>query len=349
VGRHSERPSRRELRRARHRNRPVHPDHLRLGVVHLARVPARGISLAAEVELVRAAIPYADEIELVSTGTATISVLARQAGGHQRRHLLPKRNPEHPETWEVLTTRAGGADLLRARDAGVLTLEAFDWPRSSFRTAESADPTAVAWNLVLQPARRLVGDTGARLLIDDRTGDIARLLVEPNEEDPDGITLKRAGDAALHGGLVARLPAFPQAPVDELLDLREDLRGPLDRYRAHVSRLACQLALPSVHPASAGEIEDLWLHTVAPALSELREGFAEHGLVREIARTIGADLKTVLSAGAGAAIFLGMDRLASVDRWVSQGTGPIEATRTPAYRDHGRHDLFYLYEPDPRS
>jgi hypothetical protein len=101
-------------------------------------------------------------------------------------------------------------------------------------------------------------------------------------------------------------------------------------------------------------VDDLWRNDVAPAMVELQEGFAQHGLVREIARTLGKDLKTVIGAATGAGIAIGLDKLAAVNEWIAVSAGVAApaaqamATAATAARDERRklerHELFFLYE-----
>lgn len=69
------------------------------------------------------------------------------------------------------------------------------------------------------------------------------------------------------------------------------------------------------YSAAREEVLDLlWRERVAPALLEIGEQLAEHGLIREIARSLGTDVRSVISGmplraslaiGAGSALQLG--------------------------------------------
>jgi hypothetical protein len=196
------------------------------------------------------------------------------------------------------------------------------------------------------------------MLFDDAMGAFARHLIDEGQVEPSSLTLRHSGEAAVGTGLIARLPAFPQAPIDELLHLRGDLEGPLTRYRAKVSQLASTLATLSLDPEYAAEVDDLWRNDVAPALLELQEGFAEHGLVREIARAAGKDLKTFISALTGAGIAIGLDKLTAVNEWIAVSAGvaapaaQLMAAAAMSARDERRklerHELFFLYDANRR-
>jgi hypothetical protein len=168
--------------------------------------------------------------------------------------------------------------------------------------------------------------------------------------------LKHAGEVAVGSGLVARLPAFPDAPVDELLDLRSDLAGPLTRYRRAASSMATRLTARPFDREAAAEMDDLWNTEVAPALADIEEGLEQHGLVREVGRALGQDVKSLL--GGGAAIYVGFDQLTSLDSWISATAAAaapgltalvsgIQSSLT-AKRDLRGRDLFYLYEVNRR-
>ncbi|MEV0877860.1 hypothetical protein AB0I85_08500 [Micromonospora echinofusca] len=204
--------------------------------------------------------------------------------------------------------------------------------------------------------RWLLEDSKKRLLFDDVAGGIANSLVNQGEMQAGPLTLKHAGEAAVGSGLIARLPAFPQAPLDELLDLRSDLYAPLARYRAAVSGMATKLTVRGFDPDIAAEIDDLWITDVSPALADIEEGLAEHGLVREIGRSVGQDVKTLVPQGA--ALYVGFESLTTLNNWVS-ATAALAAPTAQAIisgtrnalagkQNVRRKDMYYLYAIDNR-
>lgn len=162
-------------------------------------------------------------------------------------------------------------------------------------------------------------------------------------------------------GLISRLPAFTAAPIDELLDLRGALTEPLSRYKRAVSRMSEKLAYRAFDEESAVEIDDLWRNEVDPALHDLREGLGDHGLVREVAKQMGLDLKTYVGALIGPGLWVGLDTYTSIQGVISAAVGiaPIvAATGQAAVAAHNargekraaveKHELFYLYEVERR-
>ena len=67
--------------------------------------------------------------------------------------------------------------------------------------------------------------------------------------------------------------------MDEILELRRDLQGPLIRYRSAVAGMRSQ-ELDPYSPSRNEVIEFIWRQQVAPALLEIEEDLREHGLIR---------------------------------------------------------------------
>ena len=143
--------------------------------------------------------------------------------------------------------------------------------------------------------RGLLVDKRTRLVLDDQVGGLAASLIREGHVDPHRLTLRHAAEAAVGSGLVARLPAFPRAPLGEILDLRSDLAGPLGRYRAAAVRLSAKVATAEFDNELPAELDDLWTTEVQPALDEMDEDLHRHGLVREIARAARQDVHKLLT------------------------------------------------------
>ena len=385
---------------------------MKLAIVTYPEPARNGLSLRRDVELVRASILYADEVELVSLGAAIVAGFMQLAAGGESslfqllmelddetirsiggdgfpdgwREILPaalltmRLDPallrvlpggggidprffEKRRGWqrgieeatrnldqmaEEMLIQSGGSDLVPAFEAGILKL-------SSSGLTDNGDSDAIAAGYV-EIIKQLLQDPSKRLLFDDRVGGIVRSLVDEGHVEPSRLALRHAGEAAVGSGLVARLPAFPEAPLDELLDLRRDMSTPLTRYRRAVAGLADRLTFHAFDVESPAEIDDLWITDVAPTLLEIKEGLAEHGLVRELQKTIGADMKTFLSEGA--AVYIGLGSFTSVNDWIASTVaiaGPaMEAAakaataRRSARADLRGRELFYLYELNRR-
>lgn len=388
-------------KRERLRRRHAGGTPLKVAIVTAPSSDGSGVSLARDVELVKASALYADEIELVSVGAVMIAGAAQLVDGGEQallalaslddetmRHLGGGKNMpadwrnvltllsrpgamRHPEaaelrralsaamaetradfsgTVEQMLAESGAEELLPAIASGLVTLSA-----SGFSGDSAADTDSVMDNW-LALLRGLLVDKRTRLVLDDQVGSLAASLIREGHVNPHRVTLQHAGEAAVGSGMVARLPAFPDAPLNELLDLRSDLSGPLGRYRAAVVRLSSKITAGPFDADLPVELDDLWTAEVQPALHEMDEDLHRHGLVREIARSARQDVHKLLTEGAG--LYMGLSRLTSMNDWLSATTGLAGVAVTAGalgydratdarHEAHGR-DLYFLYQVDRR-
>ncbi len=247
---------------------------------------------------------------------------------------------------------AGAHELAPALEAGLLTLT----PVATLGGSVSDIVDVFAKNL-----SELLTNSNRHLLLDDQIAGIANALVREGLVSPSPLALANAGEAAVAHGLIARLPAFDTAPTDEILDLRRDLDLPLKRYRRAVAEMSARLRSGPLDGDIAAEIDHLYLHEVEPALAEIREGMADHGLVREIARTLALDIKPLITGAVGSVIALSGVSLANLGTLVAAtaGSAPLGLAATAAAaqavieKQKGEaasrsHELFYLFEVDRR-
>jgi hypothetical protein len=181
---------------------------------------------------------------------------------------------------EEMFEESGLGEILPAFQAGIVELS-----RSGLTDDGDTDRGVENW---VELVKERLRDPTKRLLLDEAVADLVESMINEGHVELPRLTAHHAGEASIGTGLVSRLPAFPQAPTDELLDLRNDLREPLVRYRAEVARMARDASNPMASGLTKrADIDQLWLERVEPALADLREGFAGHSLIREIARTVG--------------------------------------------------------------
>lgn len=386
-------------KRARLAERRAAVTPMRLAIVTAPSSSSDGVSLARDVELVKASVLYADEIELVSIGAVMLAGMAEWAGSDnaamtlisslddqtlgmlsggsmpdnwretlallshpavagmpevapilaQWREMTQQSQAEIARVAEEQLVASGAEELLPAISTGLVTLS-----HAGFSDGQGdTDALMENWLLLL---KRLLVDPKTRLVLDDEVGSLAGAMIREGHVDPSRLALRHAGEAAVGSGLIARLPAFPQAPLDEILDLRDDLARPLIRYRAAVVRLSDRLTAGPFEPDLADEIHDLWAADVQPALADIDDGLHEHGLVKEIARAARDDVKELV--GGGAALYVGFAGLASMNDWIAATAGVAAAAVGAAAKGHAGHareqqalkrqDLFYLYELNRR-
>jgi hypothetical protein len=200
----------------------------------------------------------------------------------------------------------GAEDLFVAIEAGAV---------------EVADLSSGATTSIVEAVRRSNASRNDAYLDDMVTGFLARvvqILEDPKVfplldaqssglvrglEESAGVSLppkmSRGAEVTAATGFMNFLPYFPDLPMDEALDLRKELAKPLGSFRAAVARLSRQFDARPVDEHFDIEVEDAWREQVAPALTEIRESLAEHGLLREARSVVEGDAKTLLGEAGG--------------------------------------------------
>jgi hypothetical protein len=114
----------------------------------------------------------------------------------------------------------------------------------------------------------------------------------------DGSAAARSSEVDAATRFMAFLPYFPEMPFDEVLDLKRDLAPPLARFRGEMVRLAQGFGRP-LDATFVTDVEDAWRQSVAPALADIREALADHGLLRDVASVARGDVTRLISEAGG--------------------------------------------------
>lgn len=260
----------------------------------------------------------------------------------------------HSSAANTLET-SGYREIERARDSGILTVRYLD---------EHLDDSSLLLKQFVKRMRWLLGPRNKHIhvVLDDQSAAIARAMASEGLVDLHGTAEGRMRRALTGIGLVDRLPAFPDTPIDELLDMRADLSESLSRYRSGVNTLSAELRLSPMHRDAQDEVTDLYVHTVVPQLDALREHLADHPIVIETAKRLATDVKSVIIGVGTPSVSLGIGEVAQLSP-VMQGVlagGAVGALagqqvlntwmddRT-AKRQARRSEFFYLLEIDQRT
>lgn len=210
--------------------------------------------------------------------------------------MVAEQSQQTRKDVEAVFESMGASELVTAMRSKVVTVADLGvTPSSTLRLADLGDSETdeQIWNWVDALTTRLT-DKRTRLLFDRDAGELVQTMYEAGSipKSPQGMRL--AAQAALGVGFAERLPSFPMAKMDELIDMRSDLELPLARYRGAVVRFSKDIE-PMVGEGLAFEVQLRWEETVKPVLLGLEDEMADHGLVRELARSL--DVKDVRNFG----------------------------------------------------
>ena len=202
----------------------------------------------------------------------------------------------------------------------------------------------------------LLGRRDQRLLLDETVSGVVRELREAGADPIARQTQRLAAETFVGTGLLARLPAFPGVPVDELLTMREDLSAPLGRYRIAAQRLAVKVQGPVFSPDWDEEVQNLWATDVLPVIAEIEDLMTDYGLIKELGRSLNSESRLLVINGS--ALITAVATVGSIQAAVAAASAVIgsgvyagltgSTSARSRRKEARRNDLYYLIEVNRR-
>lgn len=177
-------------------------------------------------------------------------------------------------------------ELALAMEAGLLTIDPLPDIDVRHIGDESDDDIAARYFTRVQ---HTLTSQNTYPLFDTTTNNLVNLGVEEGIFSPSPSARRRGRDASLAAGLFDRLPNFDHANMSEILDIRQELRDPLHRFRQGVRQLTKDIDIAPEDPQFGHEIDEAWATTVAPALAEIEATIEENSSLREKVRRMTSD------------------------------------------------------------
>jgi hypothetical protein len=345
----------------------VDPSKLTVAIVALGNAVTAGkVELRSELSLARSSILYADEILMFSpwADLAKESIALRETLHGPEIWGTLAANPElrdrlagSPETARILGEIASIASTNETeRDYEVTELKSAE-VRGQLRHVSlmrkgHEDEEGTFLSRLLDEMIPLLEEPSVHAVFDVRAAAVFRNLSKSDARLAAATLGQRNREAELGAGLIARLPAFPDAPIDALLDLKSDLAGPLLRYRSAIHKLEAGLTQELASPEIDAEIQTEWRGTVAPALQDIEDELTDHGFVRELARASSTSARDLVISGASLSIALAtvgqiaasISAAAGAAGMATQATARALVDRASNRRSLGKSDFYYLYE-----
>lgn len=293
-----------------------------------------------------------DQWDIVETQSGEIVPRDVQNAGPDFRDQLTGSLGDLRTITDGLLHSSGVDELVPAIEAGLVSLSPAGTDKGDTNDMVQA---------YVEILRQHLMDPRVHLMFDEQAASLVGSLIDEEVVRPSRLALVNAGEAAIGSGMIARLPAFPNTPLDELLDLRSDLDDPLARYRRAISQMAVHLRVRAFDAELPAELDDIWRKEVDPALRDVREGLTQHGLVREVARSLATDAGSIVAAVTGASVSVGLSKLSNLSALVPlvvgvappaaavlQHVAKAKVNQNEARRMAKIHDLYYLYKLDQR-
>jgi hypothetical protein len=222
---------------------------------------------------------------------------------------------------ELQLEAAGVGQLMPAIDAGLLRLSPIEEGDDFFNSYINA-----LWSVLKDGRYYPLLDAGIAKIVD--------AAVREGIFDAPKAARSRGRQAGAASEFLARLPTFPHATMDEIVDVRSELRAPLIRFRSEMVRVARDLDVDAYDPGFEEAAEQAWLERVRPALLELEEMVEE----RRLRQQFGAQLPTSGVVGAMGGLVAGVITQAPLPgSAVAAGTAAV-VTGASIMRDRARLD-----------
>lgn len=184
--------------------------------------------------------------------------------------ILRRTQSELNARVDEIASKAGVDGLMSALNTGLVEVEIFD-----------VNSESLTYDFFASIKESLIsGKTYP--LFDDATGDLVEATIREGGLSISSSSIERGKQAGLTSGLFSRLPLFEGATIDEIIDIRKELEGPLVRFRAAVVRFSKELESAQWGESFPEEVENIVLEYVEPAVLEIEEEVRSNKLLRKL-------------------------------------------------------------------
>ncbi len=245
------------------------------------------------------------------------------------------------EGWEGFARTAGIEEIQAARRSGfvdVATFAAGGLERGAALTPDANELRSEEyWEAIAAELFGMLSDAVAggktHPMLDDQAGELVRLGVEAG-----AIPVSETGRArGRHGGLASdllrRLPMFDDASVDEVLDIRRALEGPLVKFRGEVSKFSDGMRAQGWDPEFADAAEDVFVREVDPAVRDIEEMVGDDSFLSELWPRMSRPQDWALGGTFGMVAF-NLASLPEITSLAVGGTVGFAAAARNAYLEH---------------
>jgi hypothetical protein len=107
------------------------------------------------------------------------------------------------------------------------------------------------------------------LIFDERIADLTQAAIREGLFSPAKGPAGRSAQAMTASALMGRLPTFPNATVDEVLDIRTELASSLTQFRAAMVTISKSFTSAACEADFEDEVHDAWIESVLPAVEAI--------------------------------------------------------------------------------
>lgn len=242
-----------------------------------------------------------------------------------------------PKIEETLES-AGASQLVGAIASGLLEVDPLLQVQDDFSTDQLIDAFVTKLAALLQKR-------GAYPLFDDQTGTLVRHGINEGLFTTSPLTQERGKQVAAASTFMSRLPALSAATIPEILDIRNELRSPLIRFRSAMIELGTLIESSVYEESFSDEVDELFRAKVEPAMLEIKGQIESSRYLQELIGVSIGDTKTLLAG----ILALGITQSADMPNLIAGGAAVAQVSATAAWKRHvhrrnaSQHELYFLY------
>ncbi len=188
------------------------------------------------------------------------------------------------------------------------------------------------------------------LVFDDRIAALVDAAIREGLFHPAKGPAGRSAQAMTASALMARLPTFPDAKVDEVLDIRRELSESLTQFRSALVSVSKNFTSEAWERGFDDEIQEVWVESVHPAVQAIeaavRENRSLFAMASGFASAANTSFPGLAIVGAGIAGHVGA--VADLGGVLSAGAPLLQALRDrqSATQQVRMRPFYFLYAVD---
>jgi hypothetical protein len=205
--------------------------------------------------------------------------------------------------YERLLLEAGGDGIIRARNSALLDVYTFD--SAIERMSQESKQRGIVEEYI-GVVGASVSDGSTYPLFDQDTAEIIREGIKAGVIPISEPAIARGKETGLAAEVLERLPLFDDASVDEILDIREELKKHLIRFRSAMLDFSDKIKNASWDKDFSFDAERVFRRDISPAVLDIEDEVKSNRYMMELVRKF---LDKPLALTSGSALALAVSNL----------------------------------------
>jgi hypothetical protein len=250
--------------------------------------------------------------------------------------------PKLSDDFRGAVSKLGGDEIVSAAESGLVNIHRFEVPKG-----QSLLDSDTVIDEYVSVVGATISDRSTYPLFDEQTNSIISSGINEGFIPVSEFGIARGQEIGLAADLFQRLPLFPEASVNEILDIREELSSALLGFRSAMLKFSREIKHASWDNDFSLAAESIFRQELAPAILNIEEEIRSNRFLMELAQRLVPAAGVGLSALAVSMSNLPNAALAALAMGATAGT----ATIIQAYREWAekrraatQNQLYFYYK-----